>query len=274
MNVLIGLVSPIVIGFADHLGANLGRRGRLMASVLAIYVATMLSTLVLTLIWGGQPTRLDLILGAGSGLGASIALLNLYRGYATRGVGIVAPVAAVTGVVIPIGVDSLLGNLPSPIVGVGMLVGVIAIWLIGSKNPSGEWDMLAVRYGLVSGVLFGFTATVLGLTSDGSGLWPLVPGRVVALGTLALLIVIRGEPAKPLAGTIPLAAIIGLAGGIGLGSFILAAQVNLAIAGLFFQMGYGFTLLFQVIFEGERTTRTQVVGFCLAVLALSMIILG
>ena len=274
MTVLIGLISPVVIGFADHLGANMGRRGRLMASILAIYVCTMLSAVALALIWGGQPTTVDLFLGAGSGLGASIALVNLYRGYATRGVGIVGPVAAVTGAVIPIGVDAVLEGLPSGTVGSGMLVGVAAIWLIGLKNPTGEWDRLAVRYGFVAGVLFGFTATLLGLTSDNSGLWPVVPGRIVAVGTLILLIVVRKDRAKPLKGTIPRAMIVGLTGAIGLASFTLAAQVNLAIAGLFFQMAYGVTLVFQVIFEGERATRIQVVGFGLAVVALAMVILG
>lgn len=245
-----------------------------MASLLAIYVCTMLSTLALALIWGGEPTVTDLFLGAGSGLGASFALLNLYRGYASRGVGIVAPVAAVTGAVIPIGADSILGNPPSRVVGMGMVLGVIAIWLIGSKNPTGEWDRTAIRYGLVAGGLFGCTATLLGLTSEDSGLWPVVPGRLVAVSTLLAIILVRGHRIKPIKGAIPRALIIGGAGGIGLASFILAAQVNLAIAGLFFQMAYGFTLAFQVIFEGERTTRTQVVGFGLGIAALGMIILG
>ncbi len=274
MTVLIGLISPVVIGFADHVGANLGRRGRMMASILAIYISTMFAALTLALIWGGNPTTADLFLGAGSGLGASIALVNLYRGYTTRGVGIVGPVAAVTGAVIPIGVDSLLGNLPSALVGLGMAVGVVAIWLIGAKNPSGEWDIMAMRYGLIAGVLFGCTATLLGLTSDDSGLWPVVPGRIVAVATLALFILARGHRFKPIKGAIPQALIVGAAGGVGLASFTLAAQVNLAIAGLFFQMAYGFTLAFQVIFEGERTTRTQVAGFGLGIVALAMIILG
>ena len=275
MSVLIGLISPVAIGYADHLGTNLGRRGRLMASVLWIYISTLLSTAVLAVLWGGEPTVYDLLLGAGSGLGASMALIQLYRGYITRGVGIVGPVAAVTGAVIPIGVDALIVGLPSVIVGSGMVVGVIAIWLIGlKKDLSGEWDRSAMRYGLIAGLLFGFTATLLGLTSDGSGLWPVLPGRVVAVGTVMLVILIRGHRVKPLKGTIPRAALIGWCGAVGLGSFTLAAQQNLAIAGLFFQMAYGLTLVFQIIFAGERTTRTQVVGFGLVIIALAMIILG
>ena len=275
MTILIGLISPVAIGYADHMGTNLVRRGRLMSAVLWIYVSTLLSTTVLAVLWGGEPTTLDLLLGAGSGLGASAALIQLYRGYTTRGVGIVGPVAAVTGAVIPIGVDAILVGLPSVIVGSGMVVGVIAIWLIGlKKDLTGEWDRIAIRHGLTAGVLFGFTATLLGLTSDGSGLWPVLPGRIVAVGTVILVILIRGHRAKPLEGSIGRAALIGLFGAVGLGSFTLAAQQDLAIAGLFFQMAYGFTLVFQVLFAGERTTRIQVVGFGLAIIALAMIILG
>ena len=274
MSVLIGLISPVVIGYADHVGTNLGRRGRLMATVLWIYISTLVTTAVLALLWGGEPTTTDLLLGAGSGIGASMALVQLYRGYTTRGVGIVGPVAAVTGSVIPIAVDAVRVGLPSVIVGSGMVVGVIALWLIGLRNPTGEWDRIAVRHGLMAGLLFGFTATMLGLTSDGSGIWPVLPGRVTAIGTVILVILVGRHPIKPVRGSIPRAGFIGLLGGIGLGSFTLAAQENLAIAGLFFQMAYGFTLVCQVVLAGERTTRIQVAGFGLAIVALAMILLG
>ena len=274
MIILIGLISPVAIGFADHIGTNVGRKGRLIAAVLWIYIFTMVFSIILAVLWGGEPTTTDLLLGSGSGMVASAALINLYRGYTTRGVGIVGPVAAVTGAVIPIGVDAMIEGLPSVIVGSGMVVGVIAIWLIGLKNPTGRWDRIAMRYGLIAGVLFGFTATLLGLTSDSSGLWPLVPGRVVAVSSMFLVILVGRHAARPLKGTIPRAALVGLFGAIGLGTFTLAAQENLAIASLFFQMAYGVTLVFQIIFAGERTTRTQVVGFGLAISALGMVILG
>lgn len=264
----------MTIGYADHIGVNLSRRGRLMAAILWIYIFTLVSTAVLAFLWGGSPTTIDLVLGGGSGLGASMALIQLYRGYATRGVGIVGPVAAVTGAVIPIAVDAFIVGLPSPVVGSGMAVGVASIWLIGRKNPGGDWDRIAMRYGLIAGVLFGFTATMLGLTSDAAGIWPVLPGRFVAVGTVILAILVGRHPIKPLKGTIPRAGLVGLLGAIGLATFTLAAQENLAVAGLFFQMAYGFTLVFQVIFAGERATSTQVAGFGLAVIALAMIILG
>ena len=274
MTIFIGLLSPLSIGLADHIGTNVSRRGRLLAAVLSIYVFTLLSTLILAVWRGGSPTVPDLVLGACSGVSSGIGLIQLYRGYTTRGTGIVGPVAAVTGAVVPIGVDAIVSGLPSVMVGSGLVVGLAGVWLIGAKDPVAGWDLIAMKHGLTSGVMFGTTATLLGLTSDDAGTWPVVPGRVVAVVFVLALILVRRETVRPHRGTVSRAAMVGLLGGIGLASFTLAAQVNLAVAGLFFQMAYGVTVLFQVLFSGERTTRVQQVGFGVATVALALIILG
>ncbi len=274
MTILLGILSPLLIGYVDHLGANFGRRGRLLTMVLWIYVFTALSAAALAILIGGAPTAVDLVLGGVSGLSASLALTQLYIGYVTRGVGIVGPVAAVTGAVIPIVMDAILEGLPSAVTSGGILVGVAAIWLIGARSTSDGWDRAAMKHGLTAGVMFGITATMLGLTGPASGVWPVVPGRVVAIGAVLLMVLLGRQPVKPSEGLIPTAMVIGLGGGAGLGAFTLAAQDNLAVAGLLFQMCYGFTLLFQILFAGERAARLQVAGFGLAAAALAMIILG
>ena len=274
MTILIGLLSPLSIGLADHIGTNVSRRGRLLAAVLSIYVFTLLSTLILAVWRGGSPTGPDLVLGACSGVSSGMGLIQLYRGYTTRGTGIVGPVAAVTGAVVPIGAGTIVSGLPSVMVGSGLVVGLIGVWLISAKNPGAGWDLIAMKHGLMSGVLFGITATLLGLTGDDAGTWPVVPGRVVAVTFVLVLILIRRDAVRPHPGTTPRAAMVGLLGGIGLATYTLAAQVNLAVAGLFFQMAYGVTVLFQVLFSGERTTRVQQVGFGVATVALALIILG
>ncbi len=272
--VLLGLLAAVLIGYVDHLGANHGRRGPLLTFVFWIYVFTLLSVMVLSFLFGGEPTAADLALGGLSGISASVALTQLYKGYTTRGVGIVGPVAAVTGAVIPVVLGAVVDGLPSAVTSGGILAGVAAIWLIGLRNPSGEWDTAALRYGLISGVLFGVTATLLGFTSSASGIWPAAPGRLAAVGSVFLMVLKSGQPRKPPKGQIRIAGVIGLGGGAGLGAFTLAIQDNLAVGGLLFQMSYGFTLLFQILFSGERASRTQTAGFGLAAAALAMIILG
>ncbi|MCY3539642.1 MAG: hypothetical protein OXH10_07310 [bacterium] len=274
MTILIGLLSPLSIGLADHIGTNLGRRGRLLATVSMIYTFTGLSALVLAIWWGGNPTLGDLLLGSLSGVSGSLALIRLYQGYTTRGTGIVGPTTAVTGAIVPIAVDSMVSGLPSPVVGGGMVLGLIGVGLVSLRNQSGLRDLIALKHGLISGVLFGITATLLGSTGADAGIWPVIPGRVVAFATVMALILIHKEDRRPHQGTIPRTMLVGALAGIGMASFTLAAQVNLAVAGLFFQMSFGVTVLFQVIFAGEKTSPTQRFGFVVATVALAMVILG
>jgi len=274
MTILVGLLAPLSIGLVDHIGTNLGRRGRLLATVFMIYTFTGLSALVLAIWWGGSPTMGDLVLGGLSGVTGSLALVRLYRGYTTRGTGIIGPTTAVTGAIVPIAVDSMVSGLPSPVVGGGMVLGLIGVGLVSLRNQSGLRDMIALKQGLISGVLFGITATLLGSTGGDAGIWPVIPGRVAALATVMAMILIYKEERRPHPGSIPITMLIGGLAGIGLGSYTLAAQVNLAVAGLFFQMSFGVTVLFQVIFAGESTSPTQRFGFVVAAIALVMVILG
>ncbi len=274
MNLLIGLLTPLSIGLADHFGTDVGRRGRLLAFVTWIYIFTLLSSLVLAIVLGGSPTPVDLVLGGLSGGFAGLGLARLYRGYTTHGVGIVGPVAAVTGAIVPICVDTLLTGLPSLTVGAGMAFGLGGVWLIGAPRRGAAWDRGAVRHGLISGSLFGITTSLLGSTGEAAGIWPVVPGRVMAIATLIALARVYHESLIPRPGVIRWAALIGTLSAIGLGSFVLAASVNLAVAGLFFQMSFGATVLFRVIFAGETTSPAQRAGFGVATLSLAMMILG
>ena len=320
VTVLLALSGSLAYGSVDHVGTEVGRKSRLMTVVLWGYLFAVPSAFGLAMLVGGEPTMSDLLLGAASGLGASMGLIQLYRGYTTMGAATVGPVAAVTSAVIPVIASAIFEGLHSAVVGYGILVGIAAVWMISipghidfSEWPralvrcvrrgdqaycSTIWDWVAVRHGLAAGALFGIQITLLGLTSDASGVWPAVPGRMVAAATVAFVILF-GHPRPPwrwwtvrragmvlnvvllglhttkwMKKIILATALMGLAWSAGMGLLTLAAQRNIAVTGLLFQMAYGFTLLFQVLFAGERTTRTQVVGFGLAVASLTMIILG
>ncbi len=321
VTVLLALSGSLVFGVVDHLGIELGRKSRLMTVMLWIYLFAVPFVIGLAVLVGGEPTLFDLLLGALSGLGASLGVIQLYRGYTTKGVAIVGPVAAITGAVIPVIASMIFEDPPSVTVRFGILVGVAAVWMISLSGPvdfsewrravmrcirrgedranfSNLWNWVAVRHGLAAGALLGLQIALLGMTSNASGIWPVVPGRVVSVGVVALVILFR-RPRPPwrwwtlrragwvldvvllglhttkwlksiMLGT----ALIGLGWSVSMGLITLAAQRNIAVAGLLFQMTYGFTLIFQVLFAGERTSRTQVAGFGLAAAALAIIILG
>ena len=272
--IVLALVAPVVIGFSDHIGAGLSRRGRPMALVLWIYVASIPFTAGAAALIGGTPNRADIGFGLMAGFFGASALMALYKGYSMSGVAVVAPVAAVTGAVVPIGAALVISALPSATVQGGLIVGLGAVWLVGFDRSGAPLDTAALRYGTMAGVLFGTTSVLLGLTQETAGIWPLLAARAVSVILIFSLLRIRHLTTGADPGWSRPLALIGLAAAVGTGAFILAAQRNLAVAGLFMQMAYGFTLLFQILLAGERATKAQVAGFGLAIIALSMISLG
>lgn len=274
MTIFLALLGPLVIGFGDHVAIGIGRKTHLPTMVGWIFLYTMSAVAVFAPLVGGDPSPLDIAYGAGSGVFGAWGLMELFRGYTARGVGIVGPVAAVLGAIMPVVAGVVTTGLPTAAVTGGIVVGIAALWLIGHHNAAGEWDPAALRHGLRAGIAIGGMTTLLGLTAEGSGLWPLLGGRITSFIFFVILLLAGGHSLKPERGIMPGLAFVGTMGAVGMGSYLLAAQRNLAIAGLLFQMLYGFTLVFQILFAGERTSRSQLVGFGLAVISLSLIILG
>ena len=100
------------------------------------YLFAVPSAFGLAVLVGGEPTMSDLLLGAASGLGASMGLIQLYRGYTTMGAATVGPVAAVTSAVIPVIASAIFEGLHSAVVGYGILVGIAAVWMISIPDIS------------------------------------------------------------------------------------------------------------------------------------------
>ena len=274
MTIFLALLGPLAIGFGDHVAIGIGRKTHLPTMVWWIFLYTMSVVTVFSFLVGGDPSLADMAYGAASGLFGAWGLMELFRGYTTRGVGIVGPVSAVLGAIMPVAAGIITTGLPTAAVAIGILVGLAALWLIGHHNAAGEWDPVALRHGLRAGAAIGGMTTLLGLTAEGSGLWPLLGGRVTSFVFIGIFLLAGGHSLKPERSIMPGLAFIGAMGAVGMGSYLLAAQRNLAIAGLLFQMLYGFTLIFQIIFAGERTSRSQLAGFALAAVSLSLIILG
>jgi len=275
--VLLGLGAALLIGFADFFGSMAGRKGRILAVTFWVFVAGIVVIVAGALIVGGSPSTRDLVLGGIAGIGGGVGLLILYAGYAKTRIGIVGPVAAVIGAVLPVIVGSV-ADRPSGTVIAGILVGLAAIALIGIDR-SGEADgdssaRLAALYGFGAGMIFGVMATVIGATDAAAGMWPIVPMRITSVLSLAIIGVITRQPLVPDRASwryIPAAAALSA---VGIGLFAMAAQRDLIIGGLLLQMAYGVTAVLAILFLGERATATQKMGFVGAVISLILVALG
>ncbi len=275
--VLLGLGAALLIGFADYFGSMAGRKGRILAVTFWVFLTGIVVIISGAVIVGGSPSTRDLVLGGVAGIGGGVGLLILYAGYAKTTIGIVGPVAAVIGAVLPVVVGTLT-NRPSGTVIAGILVGLVAIGLIGidrsTELEGGSSARLAALYGFGAGMVFGIMATVIGATDSSAGMWPIVPMRITSVLILAIIGVITRQPLLPERASwryIPAAAALSA---IGIGLFAMSAQRNLTIGGLLLQMAYGVTAVLAILFLGERATGLQKLGFVAAVISLILVTLG
>ena len=142
----------------------------------------------------------DVGLGVAAGVANVVGLGFLYQGLARARIGVVAPITAVTGSLVPVGWALARGERPSSIVLVGVGCAVLAGALIARERSATDADRpvaSGVGYALAAGDALGSSLVLYNETSHGSGFWPLVAARlsglvVVVLG-VAVLKVLAGK---------------------------------------------------------------------------------
>ena len=107
-------------------------------------------------------------------------------------ISVVAPVAAVTGAVIPVVYALARGERPGPIALVGLVVAFVAVAVV-SLAPSEQHpgaaivDRGVIALALASGVFFGLFYVAFSRVSDDAGLWPVTIERAAAAVVLLVL---------------------------------------------------------------------------------------
>lgn len=177
MGVLLALASAVAYGTADFAGGLLSRRAHFGTIALVGQLAGLGFATVVALLVPATPDLGDLGWGALSGAGTGVGMAFLYRGLARGDMSVVVPVSAVGGVALPVVVSvALLGERPSVLAWVGVVVALPALWLVsrtdGLGKPGGLGDAFVASAG--------FAVQYLALAQAGGGLWAVVAGRVAA----------------------------------------------------------------------------------------------
>jgi len=278
VSTLLALLSAFLYGAADYGG---GKASRVLPSALVTLVAQAVSLVLVAaalLAWGAHvPSIGSLLWGGVGGLGAAVALTMLYYAFAHGPAAVVAPISAVAAASLPVVVGFVLGERPSPLAAVGIVLAVVAVALISSgKMPNGQKVprailLVAVLAGLAGGVMF------IGLhqADHDSGLWPLLSARVISVVLLTCFCLTMRV--RPGAGR----RMLWLAAGIGIldvvaNTLYLEAVRNgmLSVVAVISSLYPASTVALAFAIDRERPTRRQVIGFVVAVAALGIITWG
>lgn len=279
MAVLLALIGALVYGSADFAG---GLATRKAAAVAVVFCGQAAGAVLLVVLLVLAPGRFDLPsigLGAGAGLCGALALLVFYRALATGSMSVVAPLTAVTAAIVPVVGGIALGDRPSALALVGVLLAVVAILLIsaeGGRVPTAA--MLrgrGVAGALLAGAGFGLLFVLLSRAAPDSGFWPLAGMRVASLALLAVVGLTMRRSLVP-RGAAPLLVI-----GSGVGDmaanllFLLASRIGLlSIVGVLLALYPAGTVLLALVVLRERLHALQVAGLAVAGTGVVLIALG
>jgi len=276
MAILLAILSTMSIGVGEFLAGGATKQAKANEVTSAMFAAGVAMTAVVAVVWPGDPSGRDLVLGAIAGTANGVAILLLYLAYSRGSIRSAAPAAAVVMSSVPIAWDVVVsGSNPPVITWLGIAVGVLAIGL-SSYEPGGN-DETGLGIAIVAGAVFGVLLILLGEISDGSGGSPIFVQRLVGFAVALVATRATGRrffPADPSVRRTSFG--LGLCATAAVVLFVLALQAggSLSIVSVIGSQYAAVAVLLGVVLRGQQMTRWQALGLAGTSLAVALITLG
>lgn len=141
MAYLLALGAALFYGGSDFLGGLAARRISTVVTVAVSQCAGLLLLFVMVpLLPDASPSRADLLWGVAAGVSGGLGVALLYRALAIGTMAIVAPITAVCAVIIPVVIAVALGERPTMLATLGIVLAIAAIALVSRGQPAGAAD--------------------------------------------------------------------------------------------------------------------------------------
>lgn len=277
---LTALTAALGYGISDFVGGIASRRVAALRVVLISYPVALVLLILLAVPVGGQLSQPAVWWGMLAGASQALGVWWFYAALGAGPISVVSPLTAVLVAAVPLSVGVALGERPSVVAGVGVLLALVAVALVSREvtddGPRPQRFTVMVAWLTVgSGVAFGMNVVLLDQVPVEAKLWPLVLGRLtataivvaVALAT-ANLVLERGVPLR-------LALLAGLLDTVANVATLLALQSSmLSLAGVLIALYPAATVLLAIAVLRERVSRWQAIGMVLALASVGMIAAG
>lgn len=273
---VLALGSGLTFGAADFAGGLAARRAPATSVTLVSQAVGLAVLAVLLAFLPGEPTPAAFGAGALAGIAGALGLIAYLRALALGPMGVVAPLASVVGVMVPVAAGVALGERPSLLATLGIVLGVAAVSVVAGGRRLERRAGLSTGplLALAGGASFGVFFVLLDRTPEGSGLWPLVGARGSSLALLALIVGISRAP-LPRRPDMPLVAMSGALDMTANILFLLATRVGLlTIAALLTSLYPVVVVVLARQMLAERLGRPQVVAVGLSLAAVAVITIG
>ena len=278
MEILLAAAAALVYGVGDYCGGRASRKiDSLVVTCAGQIFSLMLLGIFLVILGDPAPGMHDWLWGAAGGLGGFVGLTLFYYALAKGSMTVVAPLAAVISAALPVGTGLFLGDRPSLIAYVGIVIAIVGIALVtGAVGTAHAPTKLAiVGVATLAGCGFGWMFVCLDRTSSDSGMWPLLAARIASISIAATIIAFRGR-SRLGQGRIPAIAL--WAGLFDMGANVLFVFANrhgmLSLVSVITALYPVSTIVLALRLDHEKANRSQFVGMACAALALVFVSLG
>jgi drug/metabolite transporter (DMT)-like permease len=271
--ILLGLASAVSWGAGDFSGGLASKRTSAYTVVaLSQFVSLLFLILFAVLLPEEKISSQDIILGAFAGACGAAGLVALYSGLARGPMGIVAPVTAVVGAIVPVIFSIFLEGLPHPRQIVGFGIAIAAVWLISQTNQNTKIRLGDLKLPIFAGVGFGIFFILIDRVSDSAIWWPLVSARISSICLVLVVALIGRKLEVPAANQVPIIALAGIFDTGGNAFFALATRLGrLDISAVLSSLYPAFTVILAWIILKERLTTRQWTGVVLVMFAVVLI---
>ncbi|GAA1246842.1 DMT family transporter [Pseudonocardia aurantiaca] len=298
MSVPVALPAALAYGVADFTGGLAARRAPVLVVTAAAQATGLVSLVPVVWLVTGTPSAAAFGYGALAGIAGAAGLLLYLRALAVGPMGVVAPLSAVVGAGLPLAVGLAGGERLGPVTVLAIVVAMAAILLATAGTRSDAAASTGLLLGLGAGVGFGLFFVGLDATPSGSGLWPLLAGRVASVALLTALVLRHRLPLRfgarqavrePVAPAAPVAApeaarrssptlLILVSGVLDTAAnvlFLLAARLSdLGVTAVVVSLYPVVVVLLARLVLGERLTRMQLTSAALALVASALLAAG
>jgi len=269
------LGAAVLYGVGDYFG---GRATKVSASTSVTFLGQFVALILLIVLVavGNTPVMplQDWFWSGLAGAGGVIALVAFYQAMSLGSMTVVAPIAALIGMCIPVIVGLLQGERPASIAYLGMILACIAVALVGDVLDHHDLPtpMSAIVLAVISGLGFGVIFVCLAQTSQDSGLWPLLGQRIVSVSTVAIVGSLGARRLKVARPVIWYAILSGLLDTTANGLYLFATHGGLlSLVGVIISLYPVSTVALAIFIDHEKLHKSQFVGLFVAAAALSMI---
>jgi drug/metabolite transporter (DMT)-like permease len=276
MGLVLALTAALAYGASDFVGGTGSRQHSPWAVVLTGQVSGAVLMMVCGLLAPADPRAADFAWALLAGVGSATGSIYLFRGLSRGRMGLVAPVSAVGAAVLPVLVGVALGERPSWLAWLGVLVALPGIWLVSrGSTTSAAGTHRALIDGAAAGAGFGVLFIALGQVSSDAGFMPLAANQLFGAAVTVVVAAALGRKWHPRLGVLPWGGASGALGAVGTLTFLLSIHdTDLGLAAVLTSFYPAVTVLLASLALGERLRGGQRLGIGICTLALATLAIG